>query len=501
MSPGNHHRMKILLTLTGLNDPWSKAPVSGDDQPGPILSLLACREFDKVFLFSTPTVANLTDQTAAAISGPEVFIRTLRITDPTSYPDILRELRRECAPILTENPGAEFFIATASGTPQMLACWFLLAASGEIPATLLQIRPMQYVSKDLPLVTETVPSAPDYPRVLPHRLVAEPTDALSLLDSALQTVGIVVEHPSMKKLAETAAHVAPDDVTVLLLGETGTGKEMFASLIHTLSNRRGRFVPLNCGAIPPELVESSLFGHQKGAFTGATEYQPGYFERAEGGTLFLDEIGDLPLSAQNKFLRVLQDKVIDPVGGGKSRKIDVRIIAATNHDLANEVKEKRFRQDLFYRINPITLRIPPLRDRRSEIARIALFLLASLNRTYRRQRRLSPEAVRRIVASPWPGNVRQLQGVLINAVICSASDLIDAADLQLEVIDSTATLPHPHEGFKLEDFLESVREALINEALADSGGNQSQAARLLGMTSQAVNRFASDLKKAAKTGC
>lgn len=480
--------MKVLLTLTGLNDPWSKAPVSGDDQPGPILSLLACRQFDKVYLFSTPTVAALTEQTAAAISGPEVFVRALHFADPTSYPDILRELRRECAPILAQHPGAEFFIATASGTPQMLACWFLLAASGEIPATLLQIRPAQYVSKDLPLVTETIPSAPDYPRVLPHHRVVESGDAPSVLDSALKSVGLVVEHPSMTKLAEKAAQVAPVDATVLLLGETGTGKEMFARLIHTLSIRRGPFVPVNCGGIPSELVESTLFGHRKGSFTGATENRAGVFEQAERGTLFLDEVGDLPLSTQVKFLRVLQDKVVKPIGSTEERKIDVRIIAATHRNLSLEVKENRFRQDLYYRLKPITLQIPPLRERRSEIARIAMFLLTSLNRTYRRQRRFSPEAIRTIVDYPWPGNVRQLEGVLINAVICGSSDLIDVADLQLDPVESTVQLPYPYDGFNLKRFIADARKTIVSRALAMADGNKSQAARLLGVSSQNISK-------------
>lgn len=190
-------------------------------------------------------MTGITDETAAAITGPGVSIRSLALPDPTDYLAILRELRRECGLIREQYLDAEFFVATASGTPQMHACWFLLTASGEVPAVLLQVRPPTYVTKDLPVVTETIPSASDFPRVLPNRLVSGEDDPLSLIDSALESVGLVVQHPAMRKLAESAAHVAPVATTVLVLGETGTGKEMFAQLIHTLSKRRGRCLLCN----------------------------------------------------------------------------------------------------------------------------------------------------------------------------------------------------------------------------------------------------------------
>lgn len=489
--------MKVPVTFTGFNDPYSKSVIAGEERTGPILSLLAARRFDRVIVFSTPATLALTDETAAAIRDSNVTVIHLNLPDPTDYLAILRELRRECGTIRDQNLNAELFVATASGTPQMHSCWFLLTASGELPATLLHVRPPRFVTKDLPQVEEIVPSAGEFPRVLPQRLISQDSNPLGLLDSAIESAGLVIEHPSMRKLAESAASVAPVATTVLILGETGTGKEMFAQLIHTLSARRGKFATLNCGAIPQELVESTLFGHRKGAFTGAVSNQTGKFEEADGGTLLLDEIGELPLSAQVKLLRVLQDQLIQPIGANAARKVDVRIIAATNRDLPEEVKAKRFREDLYYRLNPITLKIPPLRERRSEIIRIAIFTLERLNRTFRRQRRFSPAALRKLNAYSWPGNVRQLDGVLTRAVILADNDLIDVDDLDVSATSSSFQLPEPSEDFDMERFLAEARKHLIKRALQIANNSQAGAARLLGMSGQNVSKF---LKSKANTG-
>lgn len=478
----------MLITFTGFNDPYAKSVIEGEARTGPILSLLSVRQFDEVVLLSTPATVELTKSTAEAISGAAVTVRFLQLPDPTDYLAILRELRRECQVVRRDNLDAELFVATASGTPQMHACWFLLTASGELPATLLHVRPPRFVTKQLPQVEEIVPSAEHFPQVLPNRMVSDETDLLKLLDSALESVGLLIQHPSMRKLAEKAAAMAPVSSTVLILGETGSGKEMFAQLIHTLSQRRGPFIPLNCGAIPSELVESTLFGHRKGSFTGAIENRIGTFEQADKGTLFLDEIGELPLAAQVKLLRVLQDQLVHPVGANASRKVDVRVLAATNRDLPEEVKAKRFREDLYFRLCPLTLAIPPLRQRRSEIVPLAVGILERLNRSYRRQRRFSPAALRKLNTYPWPGNVRQLEGVLTSAVILSASDLIQPDDLDLQVSDQSFEIPEPAEGFDMEAFLAEARMKLINRALAMASGNQSHAARLLGTSPQNVSK-------------
>jgi sigma54-dependent transcription regulator len=222
--------MKVLITFTGFNDPYSKAVIEGEEKPGPVLSLVSSRKFDVVVLLATPATSSLTEETAQSINDTKIVIRSLQLPDPTDYIAILRELRRECNIIRALYIDAELFVATASGTPQMHACWFLLTASGELPATLLHVRPSRFVSKELPQIEEIIPSASTFPRVLPDQLAVGDSDPHRLLDSALESVGLVVEHPAMRKIAESAAHVAPVSATVLILGETGTGKEMLAQL-------------------------------------------------------------------------------------------------------------------------------------------------------------------------------------------------------------------------------------------------------------------------------
>jgi transcriptional regulator with PAS, ATPase and Fis domain len=272
---------------------------------------------------------------------------------------------------------------------------------------------------------------------------------------------------------------------------------MFAQLIHTLSKRQGRLVALNCGAIPKDLVESTLFGHERGSFTGAVNKQAGKFQEADKGTLFLDEIGEMPKASQVALLRVLQDQMIQPLGASQPHKVDVRVIAATNRNLLEEVKQGRFREDLYYRLCLIALKIPPLRERRSEIAPIAIFILERLNRSFRRQRRFSPAALRKISSYSWPGNVRQLDGVLRSAVILAENDLIDAEDLDLGATSSNFQLPEPGEGFNMEDFLAEARVNLIHRALEISDGNQAAAGRLLGTSGQNISKF---LKSKANAG-
>jgi len=217
----------------------------------------------------------------------------------------------------------------------------------------------------------------------------------------------------MREIFELLDLAAPTDATVLLLGETGTGKELIARAIHRNSPRReGPFVVVNCAAIPETLLESELFGHERGAFTGAANRKIGRFALAHGGTVFLDEIGELPIPIQAKILRVLQFKEFEALGSNHTHKVDVRIIAATNRSLTDEVREGRFREDLYYRLNVGEIRLPPLRDRRSDIPPIALNILDRINAHLRRPKRLAPKALTRLQAHVWPGNVRDLENVL-----------------------------------------------------------------------------------------
>jgi len=386
-------------------------------------------------------------------------------------------------------------VSVASGTPQMHACWVLLVASGEIPARILHIRPPRYVTKDQPVVSEVDMRSPEFPVVRSNVCAIETEDIPPAdLSTALLKLGIIGDHPAMKQALEMAAALAPSDVPLLVLGETGSGKELFAKLIHELSDRaRGSFVTMNCAAIPRELVESILFGHKKGAFTGAAADQIGRFKRADGGTLFMDEVGDLPLPTQAKLLRVLEDGSIEPVGSTEPEKVDVRIVAATNKDLGKAIRDGGFREDLYYRLNVGTIKLPPLRERRSDIPRIALHVLDSINKRLRWPKRLSPSALSRLQSHAWPGNVRDLENVLERSARLARKDVLDADDLVIAEPVSTSdpldALPEPHEGFGLKQYLASARKQLILRALEISGGNQSKAARLLGITPQNVYKF------------
>ena len=262
-----------------------------------------------------------------------------------------------------------------------------------------------------------------------RQLEAENRALRAHVDKRLTMVG---ESYVMAQLREQVAMAAPTNGRVLIFGENGTGKELVARSIHSLSRRRaGPFVEVNCAAIPEELIESELFGHFKGAFTGAVSDRRGKFEAADGGTLFLDEIGDMSLKTQAKVLRALQEQIVEPVGGTTSVKVDVRILAATNKDLPSEIRAGRFREDLYFRLNVIPIFVPPLRDRETDIPLLAEHFMAELAREYgRRPKRLDPGAATGLRSYRWPGNVRELRNVIERLMIMVPGDTITLADLE-----------------------------------------------------------------------
>jgi two-component system NtrC family response regulator len=313
------------------------------------------------------------------------------------------------------------------------------------------------------------------------------------LEEALQELGMYTFSAAVRAAAENAAIAAESDAPVLLLGETGTGKELFSKLIHRMSSRRDReMVAVNCSGIPRELAESFLFGHVRGAFTGANSNQEGKFEKANGSTLFLDELAELTPEVQAKLLRVIEDGKVEPLGSNTLRQVDVRIVAATNHNLDKAVAEGRFREDLYYRLKVFPISLPPLRARHGEIPHLAAALLKQINQRYRRQRQLSKEALRRLEQHNWPGNVRELRSALERSVLYSRDEVLGAEDMLIETLASKGKfdgLPEPCPGFSLEDFLRQVKKELIDRALAKSAGNQSAAAELLGVSKQAINNY------------
>ncbi|HLJ88301.1 MAG TPA: RNA repair transcriptional activator RtcR family protein [Candidatus Angelobacter sp.] len=492
----------VLFTFTSFHDPYRKSAVAGEEQPGPILTALAARKFDRVVLFSTPRTIEMTHATLDAIScsmpAVKVVETLLPIDDPTDYVLILSNLRRECGKFCEKFPDSHLFILTTPGTPQMHACWLLLAASGEIPARLVHTREAKFASAEKPSFYIVDLAGTPFPRILPVSVAkpqaAAPADkSRADLATIQEEIGLYGEHPEFQRALQRASACAEFSAPVLLTGETGTGKDLFSRLIHRMSDRKLRpLVVVNCAAIPETLVESTLFGHKKGAFTGANEDLKGKFEQAHTGTLFLDEIGELPLEAQAKLLRVLEDGLIEPLGKEQPVKVDVRVIAATNRNLREEIKAKRFREDLYYRLNNVEVTPPPLRERRSDIPRVAILLLQTINKTMRRQRQLSPEALVVLQSKDWPGNVRELKSVLQRSVILSGEkEILRPEDLQFDVPtaenDAGHPLPDPHLGFDLTEFLANARSKLIDRALELSGNNQSQAAKLLGISPQAVS--------------
>jgi two-component system response regulator HydG len=309
--------------------------------------------------------------------------------------------------------------------------------------------------------------------------------------------GLLGSAPGFRAVVDTLAQVAPTLATVLVHGESGTGKELAARLVHDLSPRAsGPFVPIHCAAIPETLLESELFGHEKGAFTGAVARKEGRFERAQGGTLFLDEVGEMSPGAQVKLLRFLQDGVLERVGGTEPIRVDVRIVAATNKDLAAEVKAGRFREDLYYRLDVVSVRLPPLRERREDVLVLAsAFLRRLAEQAGKRVEGFTPGALAALERYPWPGNVRELLHAVERAVILTRGDVVDVPDLP-EAIRSGASGPAapaspggaPTLAVPLGTPLEEVERLVIRETLKQTRGDKNLAAQILGIAARTIYR-------------
>ena len=314
------------------------------------------------------------------------------------------------------------------------------------------------------------------------RIMAENRDLKRKLEDAVGDEKIVYESREMSEIIDLASKVARSESAVLISGESGTGKELLARFIHNASRRKEkRFVPVNCAAISPNLVESELFGHEKGAFTGAVRTATGKFGYAADGTIFLDEIGDLPLDAQAKLLRALQEKKIQRVGGNEEIPVDVRVICATNQNLRGLVEKETFREDLFFRVNVFPINLPPLRERPQDVLPLAKHFLSRLGRTPDVQ--LTEGAVRLLLEYGWPGNVRELANVMERAMILAGGDAISAHILSFLRRDEgpgsgDIGFSIPSRGISLE----KVEEDLVRQALETSGNNQTAAAKLLGLT-------------------
>jgi transcriptional regulator with PAS, ATPase and Fis domain len=302
------------------------------------------------------------------------------------------------------------------------------------------------------------------------------------LTTAFRVEDIISNSDAMKKIFSILPQVSDSDSSVLIEGETGTGKELLARAIHNMSPRKNKpFIAINCGALPDTLLESELFGYKKGAFTGADRDKSGLFKEADGGTIFLDEIGELPLTLQVKLLRVLQDREIRPIGDARIQKVDVRVIAATSKNLEEEVARRTFREDLFYRLNVMTLKLPPLRERMEDIPVLIRLFIQKFNQEIGRQiQGVSPPAMAALLTHDWPGNVRELENVIERAVVLAETQMILPENLP-ESLGRTAPPPITgfYQGFSLKEAQKIMEKQLIENALDATDGNRTKAGKLL----------------------
>ena len=331
-----------------------------------------------------------------------------------------------------------------------------------------------------------------------HSLREENRSLREALGRRYEFKNIVARSPKMQEVLATVERVAPTNSTILLGGESGVGKDMIARALHQHSHRvSGPFVKINCTAIPENLLESELFGYEKGAFTGAVSSKPGKFELADKGTVFLDEIGDVPGTTQVKLLRVLQDREFERLGGTKTLKVDVRVVAATNQDLRAALEQGTFREDLYYRLNVVPINLPPLRERKADVPYLVdHFIERFVRESGKPIKGITPAAQKMLMEFHWPGNVRELENIIERAVSLSAGAMLDVADIRLDLSPSRpggagiaaftmsagGTTAFPPPGVTLEQF----EDEMIKEALRRAGGNKSQAARLLGLSRNAL---------------
>ena len=308
------------------------------------------------------------------------------------------------------------------------------------------------------------------------------------LDDKFGTKGMIGTSSAMKRIRETIEQVAPSRANILITGESGTGKELVAQSLHQLSGRTGEFVAVNCAALPENLMESELFGHERGAFTGAVEQKKGRFERAEGGTIFLDEIGEIPLQIQVKLLRVLESRTYERVGGTELLKTDARVVAATNRDLKKMVEEGTFREDLYYRLNVVSLELPPLRERVDDIPLLVAHYLDLFSKENGREMGISSEAMAALTAYRWPGNIRELRNCMERMVVLSREKIIGIDSVPYEIREQMSPGITKNAVQPVTCDLERNEKLLITKALNECNGNRTRAAEKLGISRRTLLR-------------
>jgi DNA-binding NtrC family response regulator len=466
---------------------------------GPIKTLLLTQSFDEVRLLSN--YAATWNKRYVSWLGTKAEVVSVELTKPTDYQAIFRAADAELAAIRQRKgwDATELCIHLSPGTPAMAAVWLLLGKT-RYPATFYETFAGKSWITEVPfdLTIDVLPEILRNPDThLQHLASQSPSEIEEFKD-------IVGDTRAIRDAAGRARRASMRGVSILLLGESGTGKEMFAQAIHRSSPRRDKpLLAINCAALSKSLLESELFGHVRGAFTGAEKERRGAFELADGGTLFLDEVGECDLDTQAKLLRVLQQipgqgpcvRTIRRLGDEKDRRVDVRVIAATNRDLHKAIRGGLFREDLYYRLAGITIMLPPLRDRKADIPSIAERLLEQINRQFAaeepdyRHKSLSASAIAFVKRHEWPGNVRQLYNALVQAAVLADGHTLERGDLVAALGEMpsenrslAALLDRPlGDEFNLEDYLNDIRRHYLRRAMEEAKGVKAEAARLLGM--------------------
>jgi DNA-binding NtrC family response regulator len=460
---------------------------------GPLANAIGKRTFDEIHLLSDhkPAESKAFANWLKQETGKRAQIWPCKLSGPTRFSEIYEAATAVLKSLTTEGGDRQFTFHVSPGTPAMGAVWVLLAKT-KFPAELIESSPEEGV------LTISLPFeiAADY---LPTRDIESDDEIMRLtqgLPPEVPEFGAIIHRcQPMNTAIAQARRVAIEDVPVLIQGESGTGKELFARAIHASSPRSAKpFVEVNCGAIPSELVESALFGHTKGAFTGAAEARAGYLEAANGGTLFLDEVGELPLPAQVKLLRALQEKKIQRVGSTRSQSVDFRVIAATNRILLDDVAEDRFREDLFHRLAVGVLHLPPLRDRSGDINLLIDHFLGQINADRERapgwtHKKLSAGARNLLNQHPWPGNIRELSNTLCRAAIWCTRATIGTEEIQNALFSIRRDIPGYDtilnrklgNDLDLPELMAEVARHYLSRAHQEADGNKSAACKLVGL--------------------
>ena len=479
--------MNILISWVGQAD-LNGIKGSGNSTLGPVASAAVTQEYDRICLlnnYPAELSESYLDWLQPQISA-KISLHHIALESPTAYRAIYLAALHKVEALHRQYPKACLTFHLSPGTPAMSAVWIILAQM-HFPTCSRLIE----ASREAGVRAVSFPfrMAVEY---ISDQAVTSLSESRPPLAPAFED--IIHQSDSMRRVLEMAQHIAQRDLPVLIEGESGTGKELLARAIHESGLRRGNtFQAVNCGAIPPDLVEASLFGHKKGAFTGAVADAKGYFREADHGTLFLDEIGELPLAAQVKFLRAIQEGEVIPLGETRAVPVNVRIIAATNRNLVEEVAAGRFRSDLFYRLAVAVLQLPPLRERGADKELLLESILERINNDPKlpggSYKKLSPAAKNSMLAHSWPGNVRELENTLTRAHLWATSAVITEADARGAIF----SIPKPEHGdilnlplgngFALPELLGRVSRNYLERALLEAGNNKTKAAKLLGLAS------------------